>query len=71
MTGMAAPDMPLSSPDPSLVNFLGFADIAVYFLMNDLLGDLGEIRHQGAFNSLNSGHNICSMKLLGPLIAMI
>jgi hypothetical protein len=29
MTGMAAADMPLSSPDPSLVNFLGFAGIRV------------------------------------------
>jgi xanthosine utilization system XapX-like protein len=29
MTGMAAADMPLSSPAPSLINFLGFAGIAV------------------------------------------
>ena len=33
---------PLSSPDPSrFVNFLGFAGLAVHFLANYLLGDLG------------------------------
>ena len=37
---MAAADMPLSSPDP------------VYILMNDLLGDLGEIRRQGGIQLL-------------------
>jgi hypothetical protein len=45
--------MPLSSPDPCwLVNFLGFAGFAVYFLANDFLRDLGEIGHQGGIQLL-------------------
>jgi len=65
MTGMAAADMPLSSPDPCpLVNFLGFAGIAVYFLI--VAYSLRDLREGQV-----SGHNICSMKLLGPLITMV
>ena len=53
MAGMAAAGYVLSSPDPCrLVNFLGFAGFAVYFLANDFLRDLGEIGHQGGIQLL-------------------
>jgi hypothetical protein len=67
----AAAGMPLSSPDPyRLVNFLGFASLAVYFLANDLLGGVGEISHQGGIQLLKAiarrsanGHERCDMSL--------
>ena len=45
--------MPLSSTDPCrLVNFFSFAGLAVDFLANDFLRDLGEVSLQGGIQFL-------------------
>jgi hypothetical protein len=43
----------LSSADPRrIVDFLGFAGLAVHFLSNDLFGDLGQVSQQGRIQLL-------------------
>ena len=57
--------MPLSSPDPRrLVNFLGFAGFAVYFLANDFLRNLREISPQGRPPRARSKSTIACVRLV-------